>query len=216
MRRSQFRGRCRTDRRRSAPAAARGPARCGASALDDVRFCLQLLDVFLVRARRRSCRRCSARCGSTICATRSSETSRREQMPMNSMPRSVSRTGVAPPSLVALICSAQSGGSCGASTRPRSRTVTSIRPLANSRVRVAAGETRAHRLGLALALAERGARSACRHDEDHLLQHVFGRRRLGAALAPACAATASCSLIAARPARCSATPRPGSSPSGRG
>ena len=53
---------------------------------------------------------------------------------MNSMPRSVSRTLVAVPGLVFLMLSAQSGGSCGASTRPRSRTVTSIRPLANCRV----------------------------------------------------------------------------------
>src|SRR5690606_16238745 len=44
-------------------------------------------------------------------ATRSSETSRLEQMPMNSTPLGVSRTLVAPPTLVFLICSAQSGGS---------------------------------------------------------------------------------------------------------
>ena len=101
---------------------------------------------------------------------------------MNSTPRSVSRTAVAPPTLVALICSAQSGGSSGASTRPRSRTVTSIRPLANSRVVFAAVEAGAHGFGLALALGQRRAALGGRHDEDHLLQHVFGGARLGAAL----------------------------------
>ena len=90
--------------------------------------------------------------------------------------------------------SAQSGGSCGASTRPRSRTVTSIRPLANCRVVSQLVKRCAHGFGLALALAERGCALARRHDEDHLLQHVFGR--LG--LAPPCCSmrcTASCSLM---------------------
>ena len=108
---------------------------------------------------------------------------------MNSTPRSVSRTGVALPGLVALDLFGPFRRQLRAPARAAEIAHRDVdQALGELPRRLAAGETRAHGFGLALALAEGGAALACRHDEDHLLQHVFRRRRLGAALLAACVA----------------------------